>query len=159
MISISLLEVERMAEFHPPAGRVAETLASSGWTPDRQVSVDDWKEFFESRGVAMHAAARDFLSSFGGLSVDVSGPGVSCAREPFSFDPMWCEGDEDRFLDWGAELGLHLFPVGGLDNGRFVLGMDEHGVIYLLETWVASFGPWHEALEALILGIKSQEIA
>lgn len=45
-----------------------------------------------------------------------------------------------------------------VDHGRFLLAIDEVGVIYLVETWVASFGPMPQAMENLVLGIAPRRI-
>lgn len=104
---------------------------------------------FEAVGLAMHDAAEAFLQEFGGLTVNVSGPGISCARTPFELNPE---------LAWGEAIGRHLYPLGELDHGRFFLGIDEVGVIYLVETWVASFGPMPDAMESLVLGVAPRRI-
>ncbi|MFE0732711.1 hypothetical protein ACFW2X_31630 [Streptomyces antibioticus] len=49
-------------------------------------------------------------------------------------------------------------PIGGLDHGRFFLGIDENSEICLVETWPAAFGPAQDAPEKLILGIAPQHI-
>jgi SUKH-3 immunity protein len=93
-------------------------------------------------------------------AVNISGPGINRAREPFYLDPMlvW-NSEEGRFAEWGAEIGRHLFPVGELDNGRFFLGLDEYTELYLVETWVASFGPMPAGLDNLVLGVAPTVIA
>jgi hypothetical protein len=106
----------------------------------------------------MHPAAEAFLSEFGGLNVDIRGAGRTKAREPFELDPSLCSGEDDRFLEWGSDLGRSLYPLGELDRGRFFLGMDEHAVIYLVEAWLASFGPGDHGLSALCEGIRPIEI-
>lgn len=90
--------------------------------------------------------------------MSVSGPGISCARTPFALDPELARGEEGRFIEWGEEIGRHLYPLGELDHGRFFLGIDERSVIYLVETWVASFGPMPHALENLVLGVAPRPI-
>ncbi len=107
----------------------------------------------------MHAAAEEFLGEFGGLKVEISGRGISSAREPFEFNPWDLYGEQGRFAGWGARLGKSLFPIGELDRGRFFLGISEVGEILLVETWVASFGFGDAALENLILGVKPEEVA
>lgn len=111
-------------------------------------------EALEGVGVTAHDAARRFLSEFGGLAVDISGPGISRSREPFELDPMQCLGEEDRFTEWGEETGHSIFPVGVLDMGRYFLGIDEEGEVYLVETWLASFGKMPSALNNLIDGVR-----
>src|SRR5262245_5957581 len=79
-------------------------------------------------GLDMHPAAEVFLGEFGGLLVDVHGPGRTAARTPFELDPSLCAGEEDRFRDWGVEIGASLYPLGELDHGRYFLGMDDRGL-------------------------------
>lgn len=67
---------------------------------------------------------------------------------------MLCVGEGDRFLEWGEEIDKSIFPVGVHDEGRFFLGIDELGELYLVETWLASFGIMPEALSNLILGVQ-----
>ncbi|MGW5101243.1 SUKH-3 domain-containing protein [Streptomyces sp. NPDC004100] len=137
-----------------------ETLRTAGWFPGRCVSVELWRERLEESGeVRMHEAARSFLAEFGGLSVRFGGPGVTCARSSFDFDAGLVVGEEGRFAEWSRTIGRALFPIGELDEGRFFLGIDQHGEIYLVETWVAAFGPAQEALEKLVLGIGPEAIA
>ncbi|MEV6550939.1 SUKH-3 domain-containing protein [Streptomyces sp. NPDC051597] len=133
-------------------------LSSAGWFQGRSVDTKSWLEYFESTGLHAHPAARGFLAEFGGIAVDISGPGVSRSREPFEFDPMQCLGEEDRFMDWSEHIGRSIFPIGVHDLGRFFLGIDEDSSIYLVETWLASFGRMPEAMENLVLGVRATVI-
>ncbi|MFD9565807.1 SUKH-3 domain-containing protein [Streptomyces sp. NPDC059994] len=137
---------------------VLEVLEASGWTAGRRVDTAGWRSMFEGVGICMHAAAQEFLQEFGGLAVSHGGPGISRAREPFELDPELAWGEEDRFSQWSDVLGRELFPLGELDGGRFFLGIDENSEIYLVETWVASFGVMPRALENLILGVMPRTI-
>ncbi len=67
---------------------------------------------------------------------------------------MLCQGEGDRFLEWSEEIKKAIFPVGVHDEGRFFLGIDELGELYLVEAWVASFGRMPEAMGNLILGVQ-----
>jgi hypothetical protein len=137
-----------------------ETLRAAGWFPGRCVSVELWREQLEESGeVRMHEAAERFLAEFGGLSVWISGPGITCAKSPFNFDAELLVGEEDRFAEWSQTIGRDLFPIGELDEGRFFLGIDENSEVYLVETWVATFGPAQDALEKLVLGVAPGTIA
>ncbi|MEU5334215.1 SUKH-3 domain-containing protein [Streptomyces asoensis] len=138
--------------------RVEAVLKASGWTPGRRVDTSRWRSLFESVGLSMHDAAQAFLQEFGGLTVNVSGPGISCARTPFELDPELAWGEEDRFAQWGEAIGRRLYPLGELDHGRFFLGIDEAGVVHLVETWVAGFGPMPDAMENLVLGVAPRRI-
>lgn len=144
-----------MSDWSP---EVNEVLEASGWARGRQVDTGRWRSMFEAAGLAMHDAAEAFLREFGGLAVHVSGPGITCARTPFELNPELARGEDDRFLEWSESVGRHLFPVGELDHGRYFLAIDEAGEIYLVETWVAGFGPMPQALENLVLGVAPRRI-
>lgn len=131
----------------------AATLVRAGWFPGRSVDVDRWTELLRGEGIEVHAAADAFLREFGGLVVDQSGPGLSRAREPFVLDPAACVGEGDRFLEWSEELDRRIVPVGELDRGRFLLGLDETSELYSVESDVATFGHMPRALERLTLGV------
>ncbi|QDN74690.1 hypothetical protein FNV64_02265 [Streptomyces sp. S1A1-7] len=134
--------------------QVDRVLREAGWTPGRRVDAEPWLAAFEAEGLHRHPVVSDFLAEFGGLAVNISGPGINRAREPFEFDPMLCLGEGDRFLEWGEEIGKSVFPIGVHDEGRFFLGIDEYSELYLVETWVASFGRMPEAMSNLILGVQ-----
>ncbi|MFD9005934.1 SUKH-3 domain-containing protein [Streptomyces sp. NPDC059582] len=136
--------------------QVEQTLRDAGWTPNRQVDPEAWLSALEADGLLRrHPSVSTFLAEFGGLAVRISGPGISRARAPFELDPMLCLGEEDRFSEWSDEIKKSIFPIGALDGGRLCLGIDEYSEMYLVETWVASFGRMPEAMNNLILGIES----
>ncbi|MGA5114916.1 SUKH-3 domain-containing protein [Streptomyces pseudogriseolus] len=90
---------------------VDEVLEASGWTPGRKVDTARWRSMFEAVGLAMHDAAEAFLQEFGGLTVSVSGPGISCARTPFKLDPELAWGEEDRFTGVGRSDRAPSLPA------------------------------------------------
>lgn len=106
----------------------------------------------------MHATALSFLAEFGGLSFDVPGPRVTSAREPFELNPLFCLGEDDRFHEWGREIGRKVSPIGELDNGRFFLGLDEVGFIYLVADWLGRFGSGYEGVRHLALGYAPETV-
>lgn len=108
--------------------------------------------------VRTHDAAKAFLAEFGGLDIEISGPGITCAKSPFNFDPDNLIGEEDRFADWSHTTGRAIFPLGECDEGRYFLGIEENSEIYLVETWLATFGDVQDALEKLILDIAPERI-
>ncbi|MFG2142159.1 SUKH-3 domain-containing protein [Streptomyces sp. NPDC048650] len=113
---------------------------------------------FEVVGLAMHDAAEVFLRELGGLAVNVGGSGISCACTSFELDPELAWGEDDRLLEWGEFIGRRLFPLGELDHGRFFLAIDEGNEVYLVETWVAGFGPVPRALENLVRAVAPRRI-
>ncbi|PBD02274.1 SUKH-3 immunity protein of toxin-antitoxin system [Streptomyces sp. Ag82_O1-15] len=144
-----------MSEWSP---QVLEVLEASGWAAGRQVDTVGWRSMFEAVGIVMDDTAEAFLQEFGGQTVSIGGPGINRAREPFELDPELVWGEDDRFSEWSDSLGRRLFPLGELGHSRFFLGIDEDREIYLVETWVASFGPMPHALENLILGVMPRRI-
>jgi hypothetical protein len=131
---------------------VEAVLRESGWVPGRAVATKAWRAQFETEGLEMHPAAELFLTEFGGLAIDVRGPGVTTARAPSNFDPRLCIGEGDRFLGWGARLGRSIYPVGDHDDGRFFLGIDEQDVLYLVGDWIGTFGRSADAIAELVEG-------
>jgi hypothetical protein len=139
-----------MTGFSP---EVEAVLRTAGWRPERQTDVASWTSLFEGDGVYAHQAAIDFLREFGGLSVEISGSGVTRAKAPFAFDPSLCEGEGDRFAEFGSDIGRELFPIGEIERGSFFLGIDQNSEIYMVETWIASFGRMPAAMENLVTGV------
>jgi hypothetical protein len=142
------------------AAETQRALRDAGWYPGRRVDTADWRSRFAETGLTMHDAAAEFLGQFGGLQLDAQGPGITRAREAFELDPMlvW-NSEEDRFIGWSTEIERALFPIGELDHGRFFLGIDEHAELYVVETWVATFGPMPTGLDNLVLGVMPRDIA
>ncbi|MEU0540330.1 SUKH-3 domain-containing protein [Nocardia sp. NPDC005978] len=129
-------------------------LRLAGWDPGRRVDTTEWRNELERGGFRWTAAAENFLSRFGGLEIELSGPGITTARVPFELDPLLAAGEDDRFSEWAAVVGEPITPVGELDSGRFFLGISESGDLCLVADWLASFGRWPAALDALFLGIS-----
>jgi hypothetical protein len=135
-----------------------EELRAAGWYPGRQVDPVPLLAGLDISRLFVHPAALKFLAEYGGLALTPDGPGVSLARQHFTLDPALCAGEEDRFIEWGQQLGRALLPIGDLDHGRFFLGIDEDSKVYLVETWVASFGPMPLALENLLSGVRPDPV-
>lgn len=145
-----------MSRFGP---EVEAVLRGAGWFPGRSVDIEPWRARFANLDI--HDAALDFWREFGGLAVDISGPGITVARAPFEFDPSdcWripCVGDEDPD-DWSLAFGRQLVPIGRVEH-IFELAIDELGIVYMLETWAACCGPVDQAIEGLVLGVRPEEI-
>ncbi|RJQ70245.1 hypothetical protein D5S17_29500 [Pseudonocardiaceae bacterium YIM PH 21723] len=134
---------------------VAEkVLRASGWTPGRAVDTSKWQAGFQRAGHAMPVCVVDFLTEFGGIVVTESGTGITTAREPFEIDPALGDYEWDRFEDWSEQLGIFVMPLGELDGGRYFLGIDSDGNIYVMSDWIARYGKLDEGLEAILTGIQ-----
>ncbi|MCT9080902.1 SUKH-3 domain-containing protein [Streptomyces fulvoviolaceus] len=138
---------------HVWSAEVEAVLRGAGWYPGRSVDTTAWRERLEADGFHIHSAAEEFLREFGGLTVGSGGSGITSAREAFELDPLLALGEDDRFGDWGEEIGRRIAPLGEVDHGRFFLGLDEHGELYLVAGRPARFGRMPEALENLVLGV------
>ena len=135
-----------------------QVLRDSGWQPGRRVDAQPWLERLASNGILVHESAATFLAEFGGLSVEIDGPGVTRARTPFELDPDLVDGEEDRFADWSKEIGEHIVPIGELDRGRYFLGISGAGTVYIVADWLSSLGTGDEGLERLIRGIAADVV-
>ncbi|MFD7631535.1 SUKH-3 domain-containing protein [Streptomyces sp. NPDC059851] len=136
---------------------VEGVLRRAGWLPDRRVDLAQWK--VSSAEFTWHAAAEKFLQEFGGLRVDNSGPGITCARESFEFDPELAIGEGERFAELSELFGHKFFPLGEVGQGEFFLAIDEEGAIYLLGAWVLRHGPGDLALEHLVTGVAPERLS
>lgn len=136
---------------------VEDVLRRAGWVPDRRVDLSQWR--VSAAEFTWHAAAEKFLQEFGGLRVDISGPGITCTREPFEFDPDLAIGEGEKFAELSEFFDRHLFPLGELGQGEFFLAIDEEEVIYLVGSWVLKHGAKDLALEHLITGVAPERLS
>jgi hypothetical protein len=144
-------------------GKTRKILKAAGWHPGRAVDPSRWQAELVADGFpALHPVAIRFLAEFGGLAVPDGGAGVTRAREPFTLTPTDCSGEADRFIEWGADIGRDIAPIGVLAGGTHAwanLGIDEHGEIYVVINWLATFGRIPEALDGLVLGHMPRDIS
>ncbi|MES9508503.1 SUKH-3 domain-containing protein [Streptomyces sp. NPDC000609] len=133
---------------------VEDALRCADWVPNRRVCLDRWKASLSE--FTWHAAAEEFLREFGGIRVDISGPGITCAREPFEFDPELAIGEGERFAELSELFGRKFFPLGEVGQGEFFLAIDEEGAIYLLGAWALRHGAGDLALKHLVTGVAPE---
>ncbi|MEU5902426.1 SUKH-3 domain-containing protein [Streptomyces venezuelae] len=133
-----------------------EALRNAGWEVGRRVDTSEWRTRLAKGGFTIHETAERFLSEFGGLSVPHGGNGISRAKEAFEFDPLLALGEDDRFSEWGELIGKVIAPIGELAQGRYFLGIDEDGAIYLVADWLAQFGVGVNGVESLALGVAPE---
>lgn len=108
-------------------------LREAGWYPGREVATDDWERALHEadEGFVVHEAARRFLGEFGGLDVQVDGPGRTMSRSPFRLDPLVARWDFEIIDVQSEEMGARLCPVGDTDRGNAYLTMAPDGAVYL----------------------------
>ncbi|CAM3102431.1 SUKH-3 domain-containing protein [Stackebrandtia soli] len=134
------------------------TLESAGWFPGRRVDVTGLCAKLEGEGFVVHGVARRFLAEFSGLRIPAYEGGNTRAREAIDFNPIRMVGEDDRFIEWGQDVGEAITPIGELDQGQFLLGIGESSTIYSVINWLGSFGSGIEGLENLILGVMPETI-
>ena len=135
---------------------VAAELRRSGWFPGRTIEISNYKDGLP--GFLWHEAAERFLEEFGGIRVDLHGPGRSVAKEPFEIDPELAAGEEGRFEELSQKYHRQLFPVGELGQGEFFLAVDQESILYMVGSSIFRLGPSAEGLGKLVLGIQGTRL-
>lgn len=140
-----------MSEF---SSRTHEVLREAGWFPGRHIDPAAWNSSFAETGLTMPSAVAAFLSEFGGLGLDLTACGDPHPWCSCEIDPMvaW-RSEEPRFTKLSSLIGRNLFPVGEVNRGSALLGMDETSNLYLVNSSIASFGRMLAALDNLICGV------
>ncbi|MCM2427774.1 SUKH-3 domain-containing protein [Streptomyces sp. RKAG337] len=132
-------------------------LRLAGWYPGRSVPTADWERILHEadEDFEMHEAARRFLTEFGGLAINVNGPGRAAGRSPFGLDPLVATWDYEIFDVLSEEAGTYLYPIGDASRGNFYLGMAADGAVYAGKDNVSLLADTPDgALENLIVGIR-----
>lgn len=138
------------------SAEVESVLRQAGWVQDRRVDLTRWKAIMSN--FAWNAAAEEFLAEFGGVRVENDGPGITCARESFEFDPELAIGEEGRFSELSEFFGIGFFPLGEVGQGESFLAIDEEGILYLLGSWAFRLGVGDLALEHLVTGVAAERL-
>jgi hypothetical protein len=118
---------------------VSAVLTRFGWAPGRDASgqVEPWltelldEEPFLAEQPEPLAAARRALHEFGGLAFPLHGPGRELALSPFWFYPAAELPDPYDFGYLGNQLGVDLFPIGRVGDGRYDLVIDGTGRVFM----------------------------
>lgn len=132
---------------------VVSALRAAGWFEGRRVDTSAWRHQLAAEGFVMHPMAHAFLSEFGGLAVDVSGPGREFARTSFDFDPALCAGQKEWFDSLTSGTAGKLFPVGEEGGGHASFAIDVAGVVHMLfNSTIIAVGPGRLAPARLIEG-------
>ncbi|MEV0426605.1 SUKH-3 domain-containing protein [Micromonospora sp. NPDC050495] len=98
-------------------------------------------------------AAEQVLTAFPALLTRRRGPGQQVWISPFTTNPLRAAHSADTLADFGAVLGVRLFPL-GTERGDSIIAVDERGRIFALD----QAGEWFlgadidAALTTLLLG-------
>jgi SUKH-3 immunity protein of toxin-antitoxin system len=135
---------------------VRRTLRNAGWYPRRRVDIAGWRDSLAPEGFELHAGARDFLKEFGGLAVNVRGPGRDHARISFVLNPLRCSGQKKWFDSLAGPTAGQLYPVGEERDGNASLAIDASGIVYtLFNSQIKRIGTGPTALARLIEGVEA----
>lgn len=142
--------------------RVLAVLTAAGWYEGRKSKnvVSDARVGLETNGgFEMFPAAEATLLEFGGLRVNQSGPGITCARAPFDLNPLLAVLCEDIFDEFARFLEQRLFPLGEAFGGHMFLAIAESGEIFVLMDEILRVGDdIDSALRNLIIGHAPQPV-
>jgi hypothetical protein len=102
--------------------------------------------------------AVSILDEFGGLRVDVNGPGVSMKRSPFNLDPRQGLLGSGAYQRLAATSGYATFPIGVHHDQGGALAIDEKGRIFLIHPVddMLVGRDIHDGLNNLILGVRPE---
>jgi hypothetical protein len=142
---------ERWDEF------VRATLTAAGWFSgkDQSARIRDWTFELQGEGFTLFPAAERALREFGGLRVEVAGPGRECARSSFEVKPSLALGERDRFAAFEHTIGKRLFPLGEIEKGHAFLAIDEDGALYtLMDEGFLLGNDIDEAIARMIVGLR-----
>ncbi|MEH1165584.1 SUKH-3 domain-containing protein [Micromonospora sp. CPCC 205539] len=152
------------AQPDPDPGRfppeVASALVAAGWRPhigDRIMAAAALRDVTAVSGQAHeHAAfsaAMEALTAFPSLVGARRGPGEQVWISRFDIRPHAIAHTADTLADFGAVLGVRLFPIGS-EQQQSILAVDERGRVFALD----QAGEWFlgdtidAALTTLLLG-------
>jgi hypothetical protein len=86
-------------------GQTQTHLKEAGWHAGRLVNTKQWEAELAADGFPpLHSVALRFLAEFGGLVFPHAGPGVTRAREAFTFVPTDCTSEADSSSNGASTL-------------------------------------------------------
>ncbi len=131
---------------------VVRALVASGWSRDRQVSVDAWQRVLAREGYVLSDVAGAVLRSFGGLEVRplVRGP----YSHPLLFEPVLAGGGAyDVAAEFEALFGQRFYPVAEwITNACVFVGEAGTVVSYDDVEWLEIADSFGAALEMMLAG-------
>jgi hypothetical protein len=152
------------SEPSPEPGRfpaeVSDALVAGGWLPGpgdellAHAAVEEVSQVSTAgRRHEVFDAAHATISAFSSLASGRRGPGRQVWISRFEIDPLHAVHSADTLADFGAVLGMRLFPIGS-ERGDSILAVDEAGRVFALD----QAGEWFlgadidAALTTLLLG-------
>lgn len=135
---------------------VAQSLVAAGWRPEPGDEFLAEVAIGETCDIATHMpfpAALRTITAFPSLSSGRRGPGQQVWISRFRLEPLAAAHSAASLADFGAVLGVRLFPIGA-ERQESILAVDELGRVFALD----QAGEWFlgadidAALTTLLLG-------
>lgn len=136
-------------------------LKEAGWREDYRLPSNQliaWRN--DLLEFPFHQKAKEALTVFGGLEVNIDGPGETMARQAFRVDPVRASGEHELFRLESERIGKPLYPLGDAEGGAYFLAIADDGSVYALGfDCIDLIGSTVEqAVESLVLGRKGQRL-
>jgi hypothetical protein len=82
---------------------------------------------------------------------------ITNGSHPSYMDPAFPQSyQKPQLTDPSNDYATAL--IGQYDLGRYFLGIGANAEVYLVESWVSSFGCVPEAMENLVLGVRPEDL-
>ena len=128
---------------------ILKLLMESGWFEGRDIG----NSMMLPQEFPLFPTAHKVLSEFGNLKIGKTGIGIDRATSDIDMNPMLATGEFDRFMEYEAELGVKLYPLGEVHRKHAFLVIDDIGRIYQLMDYIIFEGENIDAaMENLLLG-------
>lgn len=136
---------------------VREILLSSGWYEGRNVSIDEYLEWYRSEGYKPSLCVISFLKEFGGLEITIP---TKLRNGSMSDTILICNpienGYEYEFIDsYEKFFGVNMFPV-ATSTGPPELFIDSNGACYAMYGSIGA--KWGDSFEDFILNIMNGNV-
>jgi hypothetical protein len=121
-----------MTEFSWPTAETRAAVVRAGWSPDRQVSIEQWVAPLSGQGYYFSPMARAILGSLGGLVIRPlnDAPEATWASNPVHFDPFEAaDGLYERYRPLEHRLGHRMSPLASWSAESVIMLLDDGRVV------------------------------
>jgi hypothetical protein len=151
-----------MTEFSWPTAVTEEAVARTGWTPQREIDIEEWVTQLTRQGYFFSDLAKEILKSFGGLAIRPPAgiPEATWASDPILFDPMDAgDGMYERYEPLESRLGHRMSPLASWGGESTVMSLDDGRIVSDSSFGLQLLGDtFPEALDLLLRRYRKPEI-
>lgn len=118
--------------FSWPTAATEEAVARAGWTPRREIDIEEWVAQLTGQGYFFSDLAEEILKSFGGLVIRPRAgiPEAAWASDPIFFEPMDAgDGMYERYEPLEATLGYRMSPLASCGGESTVMSLDDGRIV------------------------------